>query len=101
LDINSIPDIFQSKIRIAIIACLMTGEKTFTELKEVTGATDGNLSIHLSKMEENGYIEIYKDFFNKKPRTRYCLTAKGKDEFIDYVNTLENVLKQYDVKDEK
>jgi len=101
LNINSIPDIFQSKLRIAIIASLMTGEKTFTELKEITGATDGNLSIHLSKMEENGYIEVYKDFFNKKPRTRYNLTAKGKDEFINYVNTLENILKQYGDKTEK
>jgi len=95
LDISSIPDIFQSKLRIAIIACLMTGEKTFTELKEITGATDGNLSIHISKMEESGYIEVYKDFFNKKPRTRYSLTTKGKNEFINYVNTLENILKQY------
>jgi hypothetical protein len=38
--------------------------------------------------------KVYKDFFNKKPRTRYNLTAKGRDEFIDYVNTLENILKQ-------
>jgi DNA-binding PadR family transcriptional regulator len=46
-------------------------------------------------MEENGYIEVYKDFFNKKPRTRYNLTVKGKDEFINYVNTLEKIIKQY------
>lgn len=101
MDINSIPDIFQSKLRIAIIASLMTGEKTFTELKEITSATDGNLSIHISKMEESGYIEVYKDFFNKKPRTRYNLTVKGKNEFINYVNTLENILKQYGDKKEK
>lgn len=99
MDINSIPDIFQSKLRIAIIACLMTGEKTFKEVKEITGATDGNLSVQISKMEEGGYIEVYKDFFNNKPRTRYNLTEKGKNEFIDYVNTLENVLKQYNSED--
>jgi len=73
----------------------MTGEKTFKEVKEITGATDGNLSVQISKMEEGGYIEVLKDFFNKKPRTRYILTEKGKSEFIDYVNTLENILKQY------
>lgn len=95
MDVNSIPDIFQSKLRIAIVSCLMTGEKTFKEVKEVTGATDGNLSVQVSKMEESGYIEIKKDFFNNKPRTRYNLTEKGKREFIDYVNKLENVLKQY------
>ncbi len=95
MDVNSIPDIFQSKLRIAIVSCLMTGEKTFKEVKQVTGATDGNLSVQVSKMEESGYIEVKKDFFNNKPRTRYNLTEKGKKEFIDYVNKLENVLKQY------
>ncbi|MCX7922994.1 MAG: transcriptional regulator [Clostridia bacterium] len=99
MDINSIPDIFQSKLRIAVISCLLTGEKTFKEVKEITGATDGNISVQLSKMDEGGYVEINKDFFNNKPRTRYKLTVKGKNEFIDYVNTLDNVLKQYNNKE--
>lgn len=73
----------------------MTGEKTFREVKEITGATDGNLSVQISKLEESGYIVVYKDFFNNKPRTRYNLTEKGKREFVDYVNTLDNILKQY------
>ncbi len=95
MDINSIPDIFQSKLRIAIVSCLMMEEKTFREVKEITGATDGNLSVHLSKLEEAGYIDIYKDFLKNKPRTRYILTAKGKKEFTNYVHTLENILEQY------
>ncbi|KNY30022.1 winged helix-turn-helix domain-containing protein [Pseudobacteroides cellulosolvens] len=95
MDINSIPDIFQSKLRIAIVAALITGEKTFKEVKEVTGATDGNLSIHLSKLEGAGYIEIYKDFFNNKPRTRYNLTDKGKSEFVEYVNKLDSIIKSH------
>lgn len=73
----------------------MTGEKTFKEVKDITGATDGNLSAHLSKLNDAGYIEIHKDFFKNKPRTRYNLTVKGKNEFIDYVNTLDNILKEY------
>jgi len=95
LDINSIPDIFQSKLRIAVISSLLTGEKTFRELKDITGATDGNLSVQISKMENEGYVTVRKDFFNNKPRTRYNLTGKGRKEFTDYVNTLENILKQY------
>ncbi len=95
MDINSIPDIFQSKLRIAIIACLTIGERTFKEVKEITGATDGNLSVQMSKMAKAGYIEVYKDYFNNKPRTRYNLTAKGKNDFIQYVNTLDNLLRQY------
>lgn len=73
----------------------MTGGKTFKEVKEITGATDGNLSVQISKMDENGYVKIHKDFFNNKPRTRYNITAKGKNEFIKYVNTLDKLIKQY------
>jgi len=40
-------------------------------------------------------VTVRKDFFNNKPRTRYNLTGKGRKEFTDYVNTLENILKQY------
>jgi DNA-binding HxlR family transcriptional regulator len=83
-------------VRIGVVASLLTGEKNFRELKEITGATDGNLSVTLSKLEEMGYIKITKDFFNNKPRTRCSLTAQGKDAFVDYVNMLDNIIKQYD-----
>lgn len=73
----------------------MTGEKTFREVKEITGATDGNISVQMSKMEDYGYVKVYKDFFKNKSRTRYTLTKKGESEFVDYVNTLNTVLGQY------
>lgn len=92
MDVNSIPDIFQSKLRISIVASLITGEKTFKEMKELTGATDGNLSVQFSKLEESEYIIIKKDFFNNKPRSTYSLTEKGRKEFVDYVNLLENMI---------
>lgn len=95
MDINSIPDIFQSKLRIAIVSCLMTGEKTFSEIKEVTGATDGNLSTHLAKLVEAGCTTVTKDFFNNKPRTRYVLTTNGREDFVGYVNLLESIVKQH------
>jgi DNA-binding HxlR family transcriptional regulator len=95
LDINHIPDIFQSKLRIALVSCLITGAKSFRELKEVTGATDGNLSVHLTKLQKAGYIVIRKDFFNNKPRTEYELTQKGRNEFIEYVNRLQQIVNGY------
>jgi len=94
VDIKSIPDALQSKLRIAIVACLMTGEKTFKEIKEITGATDGNLSIHLTKLENVKYIIIKKDFKDNKPRTRYSLTEIGRHEFIEYVAILESIIKE-------
>lgn len=52
MDIKSIPEAFQSKVRLAIITALISGEKTFTQLKKLTQASDGNLASHLSKLEE-------------------------------------------------
>lgn len=94
MDIHSIPESFQSKIRIAIISSLITGEKTFSQVKELTNATDGNLSVHMTKLEDIGYITVHKEFAGKKPRTTYSLTDKGKKDFVDYVSFLENLLRE-------
>jgi DNA-binding HxlR family transcriptional regulator len=92
MDISLIPDMFQSKIRLAIVSCLITGKKTFREIKDITGATDGNLSTHLSKMEKEDYIEVEKEFQNKKPRSTYILTSRGRSEFEEYVRLLEGII---------
>ena len=94
MELNSIPDIFQSKIRIAIVSCLLTGTKTFKEIKALTGATDGNISTHMKKLKDASTVEINKDYDNNKPRTRYTLTKSGRKEFEDYVTQLENIIKQ-------
>lgn len=94
MDISSIPESFQSKIRIAIISSLITGNKTFIQIKEITQATDGNLSVHLSKLEEIGYVIVKKEFAGKKPRTTYSLSSIGKKSFEEYVALLESLLHQ-------
>lgn len=93
MELNSIPDIFQSKIRIAIVSCLLTGTKTFKEIKILTGGTDGNISTHMSKLNKAEYIEVIKDFEKNKPRTRYTLTDFGRSEFEGYVKKLEEIIK--------
>lgn len=94
MDIGSIPEAFQSRIRLAVIASLITGDKTFNQIKEVTQATDGNLSIHLNKLEEMGFVDVTKEFVARKPRTTYSLTEAGRKGFEDYVRLLEAVLNE-------
>lgn len=94
MELNSIPDIFQSKIRIAIVSCLLSGSKTFKEIKGLTGATDGNISTHMKKLSEVGLVDTTKGFENNKPKTTYTLTSKGLNEFRDYVQQLEAILNQ-------
>ena len=57
MQISNIPEAFSLSIRLKLISCLLNGEKTFKELKQITKATDGNISVQLSKLEEWGYIE--------------------------------------------
>lgn len=67
-------------------------EAEFTFLKEKVNTTDGNLSTHLKKLEEAGYIAVSKSFEDRKPISRYMLTQKGRQAFEIYVERLENIL---------
>lgn len=91
MDFNSIPEIFQSRVRLAIISALITGEKSFTQIKEITQAPDGSLNMHLTKLEEIKFISSKKEFVNKKPRSTYSLTVLGKTEFKSYIRLLEHI----------
>ncbi len=94
MEINAIPEAFQTKLRLAVLSALLTGEKNFRELKNITEATDGNLGAQLKKLEEAGYITVSKAFVNRKPQTSCVLTAFGRQQFKEYVEMLERLLGQ-------
>ncbi len=94
MDFQSIPEAFQSRIRLAVIAALAGGAKTFNELKALTGASDGNLSVHLTKLEADGYLLSEKSFQGKKPLTTYTMSERARGEFAEYVALLEQTLRQ-------
>ena len=56
-----------------------------------TGLTFGNLSAHMSKLEDAGYIDIIKEFIGKKPHTMLKLTTKGKQAFDEYKKNMKAV----------
>ena len=60
----------------------------------ITSATDGNLGIQIKKLNELGYIAIEKAFVNNKPQTTCTITEYGRMQFKEYVEMLENFLKQ-------
>lgn len=91
---HQLDEIIHSRIRLAVMAVLITvDEAEFTFLREKVNATDGNLSTHLKKLEESGYVAVSKSFENRKPVSRYMLTKKGRTAFEMYVNHLENMIK--------
>ncbi|MBI5032353.1 MAG: transcriptional regulator [Chloroflexi bacterium] len=71
--------------RLAIVAVLAACESAdFVYLRNATGMTQGNLSAHLGKLEEAGYVEIEKRFQGKKPNTLCRLTDAGRTAFKQY-----------------
>lgn len=93
MDFTVIPEAFQSRIRLAIIAALASGPKTFSELKALTGTSDGNLSTHLTRLEAEQYLQSEKTFQGKKPLSTYTITEQARREFADYVALLEQALR--------
>ena len=94
-DYQQLDEIIHSRIRLAIIAVLISaGEADFNFLKEKVNATDGNLSVHLKKLEDAGYLSVKKEFLDRKPRTSYSLTKKGTAAFESYVDRLEKLIKK-------
>jgi DNA-binding MarR family transcriptional regulator len=85
--------VIHSQIRLAVLSILLSAEKAeFNYLKEATGTTDGNLSTHLSKLEQEGYITVKKSFKGKKPLTTCSLTEKGRGAFSRYLKVLEDYI---------
>ena len=62
-------------------------------IQDTLGLTGGNLTTHLRKLEEAGYLAMAKEFVNSKPRTWVAATAAGRSAFADYLANLEKVLR--------
>jgi len=72
-------------------------EADYIFLMRTTGLTWGNLSSHLSKLEEAGYVEVSKQFLNKKPHTMARLTKEGRQAFKEYSRTMHSAFKALDI----
>jgi len=90
---ESLDPVIHSQVRLAVLSVLISARRAdFNYLKNAIGTTDGNLSTHLAKLEEAGYIRVKKSFQGKKPLTTCSLTEKGKTAFSGYVKALESYL---------
>jgi len=91
--VADIDRVIHEPARLMILANLYVVESAdFLFLMRQTGLTGGNLSSHLSKLEEAGYIDIEKEFVGKKPHTMLRLTDKGQAAFREYRQSMKQVL---------
>jgi DNA-binding MarR family transcriptional regulator len=79
--------------RLMILSTLAVVENAdFLFVMRQTGLTFGNLSSHMSKLEDAGYIRVEKRFVGKRPNTRLSLTERGRAAFEDYRHQIEAML---------
>lgn len=93
--INNINKAFDHRIRLGIMSILMVNEYAdFNMLKEMLGATDGNLASHTKALEKVEYIKVEKQFIGRKPNTRYSTTILGRAEFKKHIEALEKLIQK-------
>ena len=91
---QNLDQIIHDRIRLAIMSALAaTDVVTFTDLRRMTGATDGNLSVHARRLEEAGYVLCEKTFAGRTPRTHYRLSAAGRRAFEKYLDHMDALIK--------
>ena len=89
-EIAGLDKLIHEPARLAIMTILSAGQSAnFLALQRLTGLTSGNLSVHLSKLEEGELITLQKKFINKKPKTQIKITKKGQAELKKHWLQLE------------
>ena len=92
-DIGQIDDVIHGRLRLGVMAYLANAEVAdFNELKAVLEATQGNLSVHLRKLEEAGYVAIEKSFSGRKPLTQARITPSGRRAFAGYLDAIGKLI---------
>ncbi len=87
--------VIHERARLSVLTSLVTNPKglPFNDLKQLCGLTDGNLSRHLSVLERAKMVEINKSIEGNRPLTMCRITASGRKRYMEYLATLEQVVK--------
>ena len=87
--------LLHSELRLAVMSILLGVEEAdFVFIREQTGASAGNLSVQIDKLQKAGYITVEKTFRGKIPRTLCRITPTGVDAFEEYVEALKSYIKK-------
>jgi len=93
-DYREIDDVIHGRVRLAVMAFLSSvAEADFSVLRKKAGVTDGNLSVHLRKLEEAGYVRVEKSFVDRKPLTTCSLTGAGREAWLRYIDRMQQLLR--------
>jgi predicted ArsR family transcriptional regulator len=87
--------VFHERGRLAICSALVAsaGEIAFVALQQACDLTDGNLNRHLHQLAEMGIVEMRRVTGRGRPQTLVTITETGRERFLHYIDTLENVVR--------
>jgi DNA-binding MarR family transcriptional regulator len=87
--------VIHERARLSVLTCLITNPKglIFNDLKQLCSLTDGNLSRHLRVLEMERMVQIVKGHDRNRPQTICRITLAGRKRYLDYLSTLEQVVK--------
>lgn len=92
-DIHGIDEVIHGRVRLGIMAYLAGANSAeFNELKAKLQTTDGNLSVHLRKLEEAGFVSVSKTFQGRKPLTKASITEAGRKAFVTYLDQISRLI---------
>jgi DNA-binding MarR family transcriptional regulator len=87
--------VIHERARLSVLTSLISNPRglTFGDLKQLCALTDGNLSRHLSVLETAKMVEIAKGHDRNRPQTVCRITASGRKRYLEYLSTLEQVVR--------
>jgi DNA-binding MarR family transcriptional regulator len=87
--------VIHERARLSVLTSLITNPKglAFNDLKQLCALTDGNLSRHLSVLEDAKMVEIMRGHDRNRPQTVCRITASGRKRYLEYLATLEQVVR--------
>ncbi|HUO34462.1 MAG TPA: transcriptional regulator [Candidatus Acidoferrum sp.] len=90
----SLDRVIHERTRLGILSALaVNASLTFSELKQLLAATDGNLSVHARKLEDAGYLLCTKSFSGRVPRTEFRITPVGRRALEKYLDHMEALIR--------
>ena len=92
---NGLDRVFHEKARLSVLTSLVAHPKglVFSDLKQMCGLTDGNLSRHLQVLRDESVVDVEKYFEANRPQTLCRITATGRTRYLEYLSVLEQVVR--------
>ena len=92
-DISRIDDVIHGRVRLGIMAVLSGVDSAdFNTLKARLQTSDGNLSVHLRKLEDAGFVAVTQRFQGRKPLTEASMTPAGRKAFVAYLDAMQGLV---------